>query len=313
MPQVRCLNLGLGVDVSFRGVRDAGGIEALLWQGSLAFHHVQLLSAAAAVEDRARTGHFRERARESARRDGVPSAGLCGDAGACASLDERAAAGNALDGAAEAEATCGAETAKAPKAGERGADAIAFCGDRRTAGSVLASAVLRFQCVQPRKEEGKVELHTRESSDSRTGETSERLAVEQLGFLPWRSGGARGDRRGRVRREETPRPRFKLRTWGTLRVVLSCEYAKASSFDRRESERIAIRHPGHPPGKIELHARESGDSRTGKTSERLAVEQLGVLPGRSGGARGDRRGRVKEKQPQDPGSHNEPGAPSVLF
>jgi len=35
-------------------------------------------------------------------------------------------------------------------------------------------------------------------------------------------------------REEkaTPRPRFKRRTWGTLCVVLVCELAKVSSFDR---------------------------------------------------------------------------------
>ena len=213
-PRFVVLNLGLGVDVSLPGVCDAGGTEALLRQRSLAFYYVQLLSAAAAVEDGARAGHLRERVGEGAQRDGISSSWLCGDAGACASLDERAAAGNAVDGAAEAEATCGAETAKAPKAGERGADAIAFCGDRRTAGSVLASAVLRFQCVQPRKEEGKVELHTRESSDSRTGETSERLAVEQLGFLPWRSGGARGDRRGRVRRESNPKTQVQTTNLG---------------------------------------------------------------------------------------------------
>jgi hypothetical protein len=32
VPQVRFVNLGLGVDVSFGGVGDAGGAEALLWQ-----------------------------------------------------------------------------------------------------------------------------------------------------------------------------------------------------------------------------------------------------------------------------------------
>jgi hypothetical protein len=96
----------------------------------------------------------------------------CGDAGACAFVDERAAAGNAVDGAAEVEAACGAETAQAPKAGVRGADAIASCGDGRATASVLAGAVLRFQCIQQRKEEGEVELHACQSRDSRTGETS---------------------------------------------------------------------------------------------------------------------------------------------
>jgi putative transposase len=152
--------------------------------------------------------------------------------------------GNAIDGAAEVEAACGTQTAETPKASERGADAIAICGDRRTAASVLAVAVLRFQCVQPRKEERKTELHARESGDSQTGEPSERLAVEQLGILP-RSDRVRSDRRGRVR-GESPRPRFKERTWGTLRVVLICECAKASSLGRAKFERRAISYPGPP-------------------------------------------------------------------
>ncbi len=92
----------------------------------MAFYYLQLLSAAAPVEDSERTGHFREGARESARRDGISASRLCGDAGACASLDERAAARNALDGAAEVEAACGTETTEAPRAGERGADAMPF-------------------------------------------------------------------------------------------------------------------------------------------------------------------------------------------
>jgi hypothetical protein len=136
------LNLGLGVDVSFGGVDDAGGIEALLRQRSSAFHNVQLLSAAAAVEVGTGTGLLRERVGEGTRGDGVSSAGLCGDAGARASLDERAEAGNALDGAAKVEVSRGAETAEAQKADVRGADAVAVCGDGRTAASVLAGAVL---------------------------------------------------------------------------------------------------------------------------------------------------------------------------
>jgi len=52
-----------------------------------------------------------------------------------------------------------------------------------------------------------------ESGDSRTGETSERLAVEQLVVL----------REGR--------------TWGTLRVVLGRERKEVCSFDRQERPR----------------------------------------------------------------------------
>ena len=56
MPKVRCLNLGLGVDVSFRGIRHAGGTTALLRQRLLAFYYVQLQSTAAVVGDGASAG-----------------------------------------------------------------------------------------------------------------------------------------------------------------------------------------------------------------------------------------------------------------
>ena len=67
--QVRFVNLGLGVDVPFGGVGDAVGVEALLRQRRFAFYYVQLLSAAAAVEDGARSGPLRERVGEGAERD----------------------------------------------------------------------------------------------------------------------------------------------------------------------------------------------------------------------------------------------------
>jgi len=214
VPQVRCGNLGLGADVSCGGVCHASGTEAVLRQRPFAFYNLQLLSAAATIEDGARSGYFRERAWESARRDGVSSARICGDAGTCTPLDERAAAGNALDSAAQVEAARGAETAEAAKAVVRGADAIAFCGDGRTAAGILAGAVLRFQCVQPREEERKTELYARESGDSRTGEASERLAVEQLGVLLPGSGGAHSDQRARVRREGNPKTQVQTTNLG---------------------------------------------------------------------------------------------------
>ena len=48
---------------------------------------------------------------------------------------------------------------------------------------VLAGAFLRFQRVQPGEEDGEVALYAREASDSRAGETSQGLAVEQLVVL----------------------------------------------------------------------------------------------------------------------------------
>ena len=168
-------------------VGDAGWTETLLWQRQSAFYCVQFLSAAAAAEDSARTGRFRERIGKSARGDGVSATRICGNAGACTSLDERAEAGNAVDGAAEVEAACGAETAKARKAAARGADAIAVCGDGRTAVGVLAGAVLRFQRVQKGEEDGETEhlhawtqsgQHARESGGLRIGGTFGGLEVE---------------------------------------------------------------------------------------------------------------------------------------
>lgn len=120
---------GSWVGRCFCGVCDARRTEALLRERRSAFHYVQLLSAAAAVEERARAGHFRERVGESARRDGFSIDRLCGDAGACASVNERAEAGDAVDGATEIEAAGGAEIAEARKAGVLGADAIAVWGD----------------------------------------------------------------------------------------------------------------------------------------------------------------------------------------
>ena len=108
---------GSWVDVSFCEVRYAGGTEALLRQRRSAFYYVQLLSAAAVVEDGACARPLRGRVGENARRNEVSSTRLCGDAGARAFIDERAHAWNAFHRAAETEATRGAETAQEGTAG----------------------------------------------------------------------------------------------------------------------------------------------------------------------------------------------------
>src|SRR6266481_6761161 len=54
------------------------------------------------------------------------------------------------------------------------------------------------------------------------------------------------DERERTKSEEPPRPRFRRRTWGTLRVGLSCESAKVTSYDQNELEGPGICHPGYP-------------------------------------------------------------------
>jgi hypothetical protein len=52
--------LGLGVAVSFPGVRDAIEAQTYLWQGPSSLSDLQLLPAAAPFEDRAGSGRFRE-------------------------------------------------------------------------------------------------------------------------------------------------------------------------------------------------------------------------------------------------------------
>ena len=71
---------------------------------------------------------------------------------------------------------------------------LPFGGYGGTAAGVLASTVLRFQCVQSWEENREVELHARKSGDSRVSETSERLGMEQLGFLLRKRRWTAGDR-----------------------------------------------------------------------------------------------------------------------
>jgi hypothetical protein len=59
--------------------------------------------------------------------------------------------------------------------------------------AILAAKVLRFQRIQPRKEEGKTGVHARKSSGPRTGEASEGLAVEQFFLLCERGSRIGGD------------------------------------------------------------------------------------------------------------------------
>jgi hypothetical protein len=49
--------------------------------------------------------------------------------------------------------------------------------------TVLAATFLRLQCVEREEKEREDELHAFQSGEDRTGDTSERLALEQLWFL----------------------------------------------------------------------------------------------------------------------------------
>src|SRR5258708_20397859 len=67
------------------------------------------------------------------------------------------------------------------------------------------------------------------------------MAIGWVKWFRWRR-----DEKKKETLEATARPRLKRRTWGTLRVFLNSECAKASSSDGREFERFWICHPGPP-------------------------------------------------------------------
>src|SRR5260370_17438435 len=60
--------------------------------------------------------------------------------------------------------------------------------------------------------------------------------------------------------EATPRPRFKQRTWGTLRVVLGCEGAKVPWLVRGRWKNSGLLIPGHTPLGSRCLRRSSWDS-----------------------------------------------------
>src|SRR5215472_12675363 len=103
-------------------------------------------------------------------------------------------------------------------------------------------------------------------------------------------------RKLRKRRRSTPAGQMHLpfeERGEPLRAFLAGAFLRFQRVQREEEDREA-----------ELHARESDESQVGEASERLAMEQLGILHagGESPGA--DRRLR-KEGNSQDPGFTNQ--------
>ena len=79
--------------------------------------------------------------------------GSCGDAQSRAFVDERAQEGDALDGVADAEAASLPEDEEKEACGAEGTAIPEFSEVHRGTAAVLATEVLRFQCVQPQEEE----------------------------------------------------------------------------------------------------------------------------------------------------------------
>src|SRR5208283_2291725 len=102
----------------------------------------------------------------------VPAYWLCRNAGARASLNERTADRDAVDGVAEAEAACVPENAQGEGSWQRGEAPVTCRRGGSLAEGILAGEVLRFQCQHDWEEERETELHARESCGSRVGGAS---------------------------------------------------------------------------------------------------------------------------------------------
>ena len=86
---------------------------------------------------------------------------------------------HAIEGDAGAEAACGAFPSE-QKAQKRDADATV---ERERVEKFLAKKVLRFQRVEQEEEDRKTELHAHEPRETRAGDASEIVGVEQLQVL----------------------------------------------------------------------------------------------------------------------------------
>jgi len=206
VPRPRVLRVGVLV-------WNAEGIEAVLRAGPSSFCDLQLLPAPVVAGNDARKKRVRQGAPQSPPRVRIPSSRLRRDAQPCASVDQRAEERHAIDSVADAEAT------RLPQNAEQGARAteraaLAEVSEvPRGFAAVLATEVLRFQCVQPREEERKTGIHARESRGPRIGEASAGLAMEQFFFLCERRSRIAGDRlcesiaeRDGKRSKKKPRP-----------------------------------------------------------------------------------------------------------
>ena len=145
--------------ISSLGVRDARWAKTHLWPGPSSFYYVQLLPAAAAIENCAGARCARSRACAGARRVWISACGVCGHAGTCASVNQRAEKRHAFDGTANVEAAGLQEAAKETAKKLRGTASTNLSGAGGQHPIVLAGALLRLQRVYKPEEEGKTGLY----------------------------------------------------------------------------------------------------------------------------------------------------------
>src|SRR6266403_4479422 len=165
VPHPRFLRVGILV-------WNAKGTEAVLRARSSSFSDVQLLPAVGVARGSASKKLVHQGIAQSSARVWIPSGGLRGDAKSCASVDQRAKEGHAVDSVADAQAARLPEDEERTRATE-GATFSEVSEFHHGPATVLAAAVLRFQRVQPQEKERETGVHARESCGSRTRGASE--------------------------------------------------------------------------------------------------------------------------------------------
>lgn len=162
---------------------DAEKAKASLRKGRPAFHYIQLLRAQIALRHCSGAKSIRESAERGSVAIRVPFGWVRVDAGTCASADQRAENGDAVESGAGAEAESVSSDAREEEAQFPGTIGAEVSGAGGRVAAILAEEILRLQRMEFAEEEGEIELHERESGAEKTSPASEGLAVEQLAVL----------------------------------------------------------------------------------------------------------------------------------
>ena len=156
--------------------------------------------------------------------------------------------------------------------------------------TVLATTVLRLQCVEREEKERKDELHAFQSGEERVGGASERLALEQLWFLlqdriefvPPESGVEAENENVKTIQEQVKTRTFSAQTTEKIR--------HPASFNRALVKSGAARR-GWPPARIE----DAGTRK--RVRERRQPLMAGTLPQREQQSRANEVSRASGLDP----------------
>ena len=147
------------------------------------FTHLQLLSAPAVAGKRAGAEHVRQDPGRTAREIWICAGGIRGDAGTCPPPDRGTEDWHPIDRDAGSETACVTGAAPEKTGNFEGTAHAPFSAGREAVAPLLAEEVLRFQCVELGKTEGKAGVHASEPSHAQADDPSEAVALEQLDVL----------------------------------------------------------------------------------------------------------------------------------